>query len=311
VITDFSVFLEKPDCRFQDVGGCEEALRVMRKVKLYLTDDPAFQEWGPVIPSGILLVGKPGVGKTLSVRALAGEINRPVYAPPPTAFLDMWAGNTEKNILGMWKAAEKNAPAVIFIDEIDGFCSRRTSGGSEGSNWYNRAVVTVLHLLSNIREAPARVVLIGATNRIEDIDEAFLRPGRFDEIVTIHRPDVRALAQIWLIELARAEQRALRVDFLSEQLRRAIRCDRREWVETHTAEGAADSSGLMAVARLCEEKEFTGADVGAILRGVIDNRVLATSEMGVNLGPITPEDIRIQAELYERPQGLDDSCRVS
>jgi len=296
IIQDFSMFIEKPDCSFEDVGGCEEALREFRKVALYLSNDPILEKWGAALPSGILLVGLPGVGKTNLVRALAGTANCPLYAPSPSVFNDMWAGNTEKNIRNFWKAAEENAPSIIFIDEIDGFCSKR-SRGPDGENWYNRIVATILHLMDNIRQDRPRVVLIGATNCAENIDDAFLRAGRFKTIV-VPSPNLEALAAIWLIHLSMADQRSQKVDFLSDELRNAVRADRGKWLAGNLR--PARAGGILELSRLCEKKGLTGADVREIINATVDSRVLWEHEFKIDLGPITTGDLRSQIKSYRR-----------
>lgn len=301
VIADFSVFLLKSTLRFGDVGGCEEAIRALKMAALYLAGDPLVEEFGGRVPAGILLWGPKGVGKTRCVQALAGEVGCRVYALPPTALMDMWAGNSEKNTRNLWAEAAAHEPSVIYIDELDGFLSKRTREAG-GDGWYNKMITTVLHLMSQVSDRGARVLLVGATNRISAIDTAFLRPGRFDEVIYVGRPNVQALAGIWLIQLERAEQAARRIDFLSEELSRAVHFDRAEWMHLAMKPYAADGSGIPELARMCEQRRLTGADVVGVIRATIADRIYAKKELGIDLGPIGPSDLKTQLQAYESPQ---------
>jgi hypothetical protein len=301
LITDFSVFLMKSMLRFGDVGGCEEAIRSLKMAALHLAGDPVVEEFGGRVPAGILLWGPKGVGKTRCVQALAGEVGCRVYALPPTALMDMWAGNSEKNTRNLWAEAAAHEPSVIYVDELDGFLSKRTrEAGGEG--WYNKMITTVLYLMSQISDRGARVLLVGATNRISAIDTAFLRPGRFDEVIRVGRPNAQALAGIWLIQLEKAEQAAKRIDFLSEELSRAVHFDRAEWMQLAMKPDSPDGSGIPELARICEQRKLTGADVVGVLRAAIADRIYAKKELGIDLGPVGPSDLKTQLQAYEPPQ---------
>lgn len=302
-IRDFSPHLTKPDCTLADVGGHREVKRRLRTIAAYLKGDPVLSEWGAELPRGVLLCGRPGVGKTHLARCLAGEAQCPFYAPPTSVFEDMWAGNMQKNLRKLWEQASQHPRAIIFLDEFDSLGSRRTSA-KDPDSWYNRMVGCILELMDNLARRSERLVVIAATNRKANIDAAFLRPGRFTYVIEVDSPTVRELAEIWLIHLEAAASRATRVDFLVDPLLEAVLADRRVWVDKAFRFPDNDPSGVVRLARLSEDKDLVGDDVREVVRRTIDERVMAAIECGLDLGPITPDDLYRQLEDYE--SGLRD-----
>jgi len=297
-IQDFSPYLTKPDCTLADVGGHREVKRRLRTIAAYLKGDPILAEWGAELPRGVLLCGRPGVGKTHLARCLAGESHCPFYAPPTSIFEDMWAGNMQKNLRRLWQQAGEHPKAIVFLDEFDSLGSRR-AGARDPDAWYNRMVGCILELMDNLARRSERIVVIAATNRKENVDAAFLRPGRFTYVIEVDSPTAWELAEIWLIHLEVAASRAKRVDLLADELTAAVLADRHDWLERGFRSPGSDPSGIVRLARLSEEKDLVGDDVREVVRRTIDERVMAALDCGVDLGPIGPDDLYRQLEDYE------------
>ena len=297
-IRDFSPYLTKPACTLADVGGHGQVKRRLRTIVAYLKGDPILDEWGAELPRGVLLCGRPGIGKTHLARCLAGEAQCSFYAPPTSVFEDMWAGNMQKNLRRLWEQASEHERAIIFLDEFDSLGSRRTSA-KDPDAWYNRMVGCILELMDNLARRSQRLVVIAATNRKENIDAAFLRPGRFTYVIEVDSPTAYELAEIWLIHLDAAASRAKRVDFLTDPLLEAVLADRQEWLPQAFRSSDVDPTGIVRLARLSEQKNLVGDDVREVIRRTIDERVMAAMECIVDLGPIGPDDLYRQLEDYE------------
>lgn len=305
-VKDFSPYLSKPNMTLADVGGHRDVKRRLRTIAAYLKGNPVLAEWGAELPRGVLLCGRPGVGKTHLARCLAGEANCPFYAPPTSVFEDMWAGNMQKNLRKLWEQAGEHSKAIIFLDEFDSLGSCRT-GARDPDAWYNRMVGCILELMDNLARRSERIVVIAATNRKENIDEAFLRPGRFTYIVEVHSPTACEVAEIWLIHLEAASQRATRPDFVTPELQEALLARRHDWLERAFRSQDDDPSGLVSLARLSAAKDLVGDDVREVIRRTLDERVMAAMD-GLDLGPISPDDLYRQLEDYEpqRPESDDE-----
>jgi SpoVK/Ycf46/Vps4 family AAA+-type ATPase len=297
--------LTKPHCTLADVGGHREAKRRLRTIAAYLQGDEILDEWGAELPRGVLLCGRPGVGKTHLARCLAGEAKCPFYAPPTSVFEDMWAGNMQKNLRRLWQQAGEHSKAVVFLDEFDSLGSRR-AGARDPDAWYNRMVGCILELMDNLARRSERVVVIAATNRKENIDAAFLRPGRFTYVVEVDSPTAFELAEIWLIHLEAAACRAKRIDCFTDGITEAMLVDRSEWLERAFRGQQADPAWIIRLARLSEQKDLVGDDVREIIRRTIDERVMAALDCGLDLGPIGPDDLYRQLEDYESGLRADE-----
>ena len=180
----------KNKVRFSDVAGEEEEKQELVEVVEFLKDPSKFTKLGAKIPSGVLLEGPPGTGKTLLARAVAGEANVPFYSMSGSDFVEMFVGVGASRVRDLFNNAKKNAPSIIFIDEIDAIGRRRGNGMGGGNDEREQTLNQLLVEMDGF-EGDEGVIVIAATNRSDVLDPALLRPGRFDRKVLVGRPDVR------------------------------------------------------------------------------------------------------------------------
>ena len=184
----------KSEVKFEDVAGLSEEKQEMAEIVDFLKEPERFKEMGAKIPKGILLCGKPGTGKTLMARAIAGEAKVPFISMSGSEFIEMFAGLGASRVRKLFEKARKLAPCIIFIDEIDAIGSRRTSAsGAESEN--NQTLNQLLVEMDGF-EKDDTIIVLAATNRPEMLDKALLRPGRFDRQITIVPPDLRGREEI-------------------------------------------------------------------------------------------------------------------
>src|SRR5467141_2531702 len=174
---------------FEDVAGVDEAKQDLQEIVEFLRDPGKFQRLGGRIPRGVLLVGPPGTGKTLIARAVAGEANVPFFTISGSDFVEMFVGVGASRVRDMFEQAKKNAPCIIFIDEIDAVGRHRGAGLGGGNDEREQTLNQLLVEMDGF-EANEGVILIAATNRPDVLDPALLRPGRFDRQVVVPNPDV-------------------------------------------------------------------------------------------------------------------------
>jgi cell division protease FtsH len=174
---------------FDDVAGIDEAKEELEEIVEYLKDPMKFQRLGGKIPKGALLVGPPGTGKTLLARAIAGEANVPFFTISGSDFVEMFVGVGASRVRDMFEQAKKNAPCIIFIDEIDAVGRHRGAGLGGGNDEREQTLNQLLVEMDGF-EANEGIILIAATNRPDVLDPALLRPGRFDRQVVVPNPDV-------------------------------------------------------------------------------------------------------------------------
>ncbi len=186
--------------RFTDVGGAAEAKERLGDVVDYLKNPKRWTDGGVRIPRGVLLEGPPGCGKTLLARAVAGEAGVPVFVVSASEFVEMFVGVGAARIRDLFDTAAKNAPAVVFIDELDAVGRRRGSGVGASHDEREQTLNQLLVNLDGFEKVP-RVVVIAATNRLDVLDSALLRPGRFDVRVSIPPPDEEARREILRVHL--------------------------------------------------------------------------------------------------------------
>ena len=180
---------------FQDVAGVEEAKQDLEEIVEFLRDPQKFQRLGGKIPRGVLLVGPPGTGKTLLARSVAGEANVPFFTISGSDFVEMFVGVGASRVRDMFEQAKKNAPCIIFIDEIDAVGRHRGAGLGGGNDEREQTLNQLLVEMDGF-EANESIILIAATNRPDVLDPALLRPGRFDRQVVVPNPDIVGREQI-------------------------------------------------------------------------------------------------------------------
>ncbi|MFL5033166.1 MAG: ATP-dependent metallopeptidase FtsH/Yme1/Tma family protein, partial [Xanthobacteraceae bacterium] len=180
---------------FEDVAGVDEAKQDLQEIVEFLRDPGKFQKLGGRIPRGVLLVGPPGTGKTLLARAIAGEANVPFFTISGSDFVEMFVGVGASRVRDMFEQAKKNAPCIIFIDEIDAVGRHRGAGLGGGNDEREQTLNQLLVEMDGF-EANEGIILIAATNRPDVLDPALLRPGRFDRQVVVPNPDVVGREQI-------------------------------------------------------------------------------------------------------------------
>jgi cell division protease FtsH len=204
---------EKPQTKFTDVAGAEEAIEELREIKDFLVDPAKYEKLGAKIPKGVLLYGPPGTGKTLLARAVAGEANVPFFSISGSDFVEMFVGVGAARVRDMFTQAKASAPAIVFVDEIDAVGRHRGAGMGGGHDEREQTLNQLLVEMDGF-EANGSVIMIAATNRPDILDPALLRPGRFDRQISVDRPDLKGREAILQIH-ARNKPLAKDVDLLN------------------------------------------------------------------------------------------------
>lgn len=180
---------------FADVAGCDESKQELEEIIDFLKDPSKFQRLGGRIPKGVLMVGPPGTGKTLLAKAVAGEANVPFFSISGSDFVEMFVGVGASRVRDMFAQAKKNAPCLLFIDEIDAVGRHRGAGLGGGNDEREQTLNQLLVEMDGFDDNQS-VILIAATNRPDVLDPALLRPGRFDRQVTVSNPDIKGREEI-------------------------------------------------------------------------------------------------------------------
>ena len=234
---------QKPDTRFADVIGVEDAKEALEDIVAYLKNPGKFSDLGAKPPKGVVLEGHFGAGKTLLARAVAGEAGVPFIALAGGDFSDMFLGVGVRRVKKLFALARRQAPCVIFIDEIDGL-GRRSGASSAAETENNRIINTLLVELDGFA-ANSGIVVLGATNNVQNLDPALIRPGRFDRTCTVGLPSV-------------AEREAL-FDLYARRVRTDGRTDYRQLARLSTGLSPASIANIVNAAALAAAKEEAGA----------------------------------------------------
>lgn len=193
----FSVF----QIYFKDVAGCDEAKQEIMEFVHFLKNPKKYEDLGAKIPKGALLVGPPGTGKTLLAKATAGESGVPFLSISGSDFMEMFVGVGPSRVRSLFQEARQCAPSIIFIDEIDAIGRARGRGGMSGSHDERESTLNQLLVEMDGFGTTAGVVVLAGTNRPDILDNALLRPGRFDRQISIDKPDIKGREQIFRIYL--------------------------------------------------------------------------------------------------------------
>jgi len=192
---------EKPKVKFDDVAGVDEAKEEVQEIVDYLKSPDKYLRLGAKIPKGILLVGPPGTGKTLLARAVAGEASVPFFSMSASSFIEMFVGVGASRVRDLFENAKKEAPAIVFIDEIDAIGKSRNSGPMGGNDEREQTLNQLLSEMDGFDADKSPVIVIAATNRPEVLDAALLRPGRFDRQVLVDKPDFKGRCDILKVHM--------------------------------------------------------------------------------------------------------------
>ncbi|MEA1920286.1 MAG: ATP-dependent zinc metalloprotease FtsH [Campylobacterota bacterium] len=197
---------EKPSTKFEDVAGAEEAKEEVLEIVDFLKYPERYVELGAKIPKGVLLVGSPGTGKTLLAKAVAGEADVPFFSVSGSSFIEMFVGVGAARVRDLFEQAKKDAPSIIFIDEIDAIGKSRAAGGMMGGNDEREQTLNQLLAEMDGFSTDIPIIILAATNRPEVLDAALLRPGRFDRQVLVDKPDFEGRIAILNVHMKEVKQ---------------------------------------------------------------------------------------------------------
>lgn len=192
---------EEVHVTFKDVAGCQEAKKEIMEFVDFLSDPTRFTKLGAKIPKGALLHGPPGTGKTLLAKAVAGEAGVPFYSTSGSDFIEMFVGVGPARVRSLFEEARKNAPCIVFIDEIDAVGRKRGRGGFSGGNDERENTLNQLLVEMDGFSPSSGVVVLAGTNRVDILDDALTRPGRFDRQIAVERPDLQGRKEIFMVHL--------------------------------------------------------------------------------------------------------------
>jgi len=263
---------ESPKVTFADVAGADEAVEELREIKDFLSEPAKFQAVGARIPKGVLLYGQPGTGKTLLARAVAGEAGVPFYSISGSDFVEMFVGVGASRVRDLFEQAKQNAPAIIFVDEIDAVGRHRGAGLGGGHDEREQTLNQLLVEMDGF-DVKTNVILIAATNRPDILDPALLRPGRFDRQIGVDAPDLLGRKKILEVH-GRGKPLAAGVDLevvarktpgltgadlanvLNEAALLTARCDA-QLIDNHALDEAIDRilAGPQRRSRIIKDKE--------------------------------------------------------
>ena len=268
---------EMPKNTFADVAGADEAVAELIEIKDFLAAPQKYQDIGAKIPKGVLLYGPPGTGKTLLARAVAGEANVPFYSISGSEFVEMFVGVGASRVRDLFAQAKANAPAIIFVDEIDAVGRPRGAGLGGGHDEREQTLNQLLVEMDGF-EANGQVILIAATNRPDVLDPALLRPGRFDRQIPVDRPDLKGRSAI------------LAVHAKNKPVAKSVNLE--DFAKRTPGFTGADLANVLNEAALLTARENAKVITNAALDEAID-RVMAGPQRKTRL--MTEEERRITA----------------
>ncbi|KAI9583745.1 ATP-dependent zinc metalloprotease YME1L isoform X1 [Glossina fuscipes] len=264
---------------FDDVKGCDEAKQELKEVVEFLKNPEKFSNLGGKLPKGVLLVGPPGTGKTLLARAVAGEANVPFFHAAGPEFDEVLVGQGARRVRDLFKAAKQRAPCVIFIDEIDSVGAKRTN-----SVLHPYANQTINQLLSEMDgfHQNAGVIVLGATNRRDDLDQALLRPGRFDVEVVVNAPDFSGRKEIITLYLSKILHDEIDLDILARGTSGFTGADLENMINQAALRAAIDGAETVTMKHLetARDKVLMGPERKARLPDEEANLITAYHEGG-------------------------------
>ena len=266
-----------PKNSFADVAGADEAVAELTEIKDFLAAPQKYQDIGAKIPKGVLLYGPPGTGKTLLARAVAGEANVPFYSISGSEFVEMFVGVGASRVRDLFAQAKANAPAIIFVDEIDAVGRQRGAGLGGGHDEREQTLNQLLVEMDGF-EANGQVILIAATNRPDVLDPALLRPGRFDRQIPVDRPDLKGRTAI------------LQVHAKNKPVAKSVKLE--DFAKRTPGFTGADLANVLNEAALLTARENAKVITNAALDEAID-RVMAGPQRKTRL--MTEEERRITA----------------
>ncbi|XP_014100906.2 ATP-dependent zinc metalloprotease YME1L isoform X1 [Bactrocera oleae] len=264
---------------FDDVKGCEEAKQELKEVVEFLKNPEKFSNLGGKLPKGVLLVGPPGTGKTLLARAVAGEANVPFFHAAGPEFDEVLVGQGARRVRDLFKAAKQRAPCVIFIDEIDSVGAKRTN--SVLHPYANQTINQLLAEMDGFHQN-AGVIVLGATNRRDDLDQALLRPGRFDVEVVVSTPDFTGRKEILSLYLAKILHDEIDLDMLARGTSGFTGADLENMINQAALRAAIDGAETVTMKHLesARDKVLMGPERKARLPDEEANLITAYHEGG-------------------------------
>jgi len=267
---------------FNDVAGIDEAKEELEEIIAFLKDPKKFTKLGGRIPKGVLLVGAPGTGKTLLARAIAGEAGVPFFSISGSDFVEMFVGVGASRVRDLFVQGKKNAPCIIFIDEIDAVGRHRGAGLGGGHDEREQTLNQLLVEMDGF-ETNEGVILIAATNRPDVLDPALLRPGRFDRRVVVPRPDVKGREGILKVHTRRVPiGDDVNIDLLARQTPGFAGADLENLVNEAALLAARKNKDRVAMSdfEIAKDKVMMGAERRSMIISVEERRVIAYHESG-------------------------------
>lgn len=264
---------------FEDVKGCDEAKQELKEVVEFLKNPDKFSNLGGKLPKGVLLVGPPGTGKTLLARAVAGEAGVPFFHAAGPEFDEVLVGQGARRVRDLFKAAKERAPCVIFIDEIDSVGAKRTN--SVLHPYANQTINQLLSEMDGFQQNEG-VIVLGATNRREDLDQALLRPGRFDVEVVVPTPDFTGRKEILTYYLSKILSKEINIDQLARGTTGFTGADIENMVNQAALRAAIDGAEVVSMKHLenARDKVLMGPERKSRLPDEEANKITAYHEGG-------------------------------